>query len=197
MLLHDPKYQRLLRYLHGTNCMNQNDMGRASLGGAHACIILTNKNAIDPVTIDHRNILQGLAMKKYVQDTEGTNLRLCMQLIKASSKQHYISSMGQHRSANLDQLIIVEEVKMALLAKSCFAPGIISFISNLIMSSGEDEDDEEQEEPWVTEYVQGMGHEIYRRRLSTMMENRYFSELVRLIYKKLRAIVFAIEVSCN
>ena len=26
---------------------------------------------------------------------------------------------------------------------------------------------------------------------------RYFSELVRLIYKKLRAIVFAIEVNCN
>jgi hypothetical protein len=42
-----------------------------------------------------------------------------------------------------------------------------------------------------------MDHEIYRCRLSTMMENRYFSELVRLIYKKLRAIVFAIEVNCN
>ena len=121
-----------------------------------------------------------------------------MQLIKSDSKQHYISSIGQHRATNLDQLIIVEEIKMALLAKSCFAPGIISFISNLIMSSGEDEDgDADEEEPWVAEYVQGMDHEIYRCRLSIMMENRYFSELVRVIYKKLRAIVFAIEVSCN
>ena len=56
---------------------------------------------------------------------------------------------------------------MALLAKSCFAPGIISFISNLIMSSGEDDDDNdeeipEEEEPWVEEYIQGMDHEIYR-----------------------------------
>ena len=44
---------------------------------------------------------------------------------------------------------------MALLAKSCYAPGIISFISNLIMSSGEDEDgdDGESEEPWVVEYI--------------------------------------------
>lgn len=90
---------------------------------------------------------------------------------------------------------------MALLAKSCFAPGIISFISNLIMSSGEEQADDdnglEEEEPWVIEYVEGMDHEIYRCRLSTMMENRYFSDLVRLIYKKLKAIVFAIEVSCN
>lgn len=154
MLLHDPKYQHRLKYLHGTNCMNPFDMGRASLDGAETCIILTNKNAVEPVTIDHRNILQGLAMKKYVQDTQGENLRLCMQLIKASSKQHYLSSIGQQRSTSQDQLIIVEEIKMALLAKSCFAPGIISFISNLIMSSGEDEDgDDGDEEPWVTEYV--------------------------------------------
>ena len=34
---------------------------------------------------------------------------------------------------------------MALLAKSCFAPGIISFISNLIMSSGEEEDADDEE----------------------------------------------------
>ena len=103
----------------------------------------------------------------------------------------------------MDQLIIVEEIKMALLAKSRFAPGIISFISNLIMSSGEENEDgnnddgKEEEDAWVKEYVAGMDHEIYRCRLSTMMENRYFSDLVRLIYKKLKAIVFAIEVSCN
>lgn len=88
---------------------------------------------------------------------------------------------------------------MALLAKSCFAPGIISFISNLIMSSGMEEggDDDEAEEPWIEEYEKGMDHEIYRCRLSIKMNNRYFSDLVRLIYKKLKAIVFAIEVNCN
>ena len=42
-----------------------------------------------------------------------------------------------------------------------------------------------------------MDHEIYRCRLSTMCDNRLFADLVRLIYKKLRAIVFAIEVNCN
>mmetsp|Transcript_13889 Transcript_13889/g.18951 ORF Transcript_13889/g.18951 Transcript_13889/m.18951 type:complete len:118 (+) Transcript_13889:360-713(+) len=117
-----------------------------------------------------------------------------------------MSSIGSQRvvgaSTNQDQLIIVEEIKMALLAKSCFAPGIISFISNLIMSSGEDDDDDDdgelgEDDPWVEEYIQGMDHEIYRCQLSTMMENRYFSDLVRLIYKKLKAIVFAIEVNCN
>jgi hypothetical protein len=66
MFLHDPKYQHLIKYIQGSSCLNQIDMARASLVTAETCIILTNKNAVDPVTIDHKNILQGLAMKKYV-----------------------------------------------------------------------------------------------------------------------------------
>jgi hypothetical protein len=38
-------------------------------------------------------------------------------------------------SAAHDQLIIVEEIKMNLLAKSCFAPGLISCLSNLSASA--------------------------------------------------------------
>jgi hypothetical protein len=74
-------------------------MARASLEHAEAAVILTNKNAVDPVTIDHKNILQGLSMKKYVQVVGGRNLRLCMQLIKSHSKQHYVSSVGSQKSA--------------------------------------------------------------------------------------------------
>jgi hypothetical protein len=31
-------------------------------------------------------------------------------------------------------LVIVEEIKMNLLAKSCFAPGLITLIGNLVSS---------------------------------------------------------------
>tara|TARA_B110000305_G_C18882306_1_gene378134 strand:+ start:259 stop:456 length:198 start_codon:yes stop_codon:yes gene_type:complete len=63
-----------------------------------------------------------------------------------------------------DQLIIVEEIKMNLLAKSCFAPGLISMISNLIASAGDIDSDGQPE--WFKEYSEGMGHEIYRRQIS-------------------------------
>ena len=75
-------------------------------------------------------------MKKYVYATTGNpNMRLCMQLIKPESKQHYKSSLSMPSS--MDQIIIVEEIKMNLMAKSCFAPGLISLISNLISSSSD------------------------------------------------------------
>lgn len=50
---------------------------------------------------------------------------------------------------------------MNLLAKSCFAPGLISLISNLFSSSGE-LDLNEFGEDWLKEYGEGTGHEVYR-----------------------------------
>ena len=95
--------------------------------------MLTNKNSRDAQGTDHKNILTGLAIKKYVFDRTGDpQVRLCMQLVKPESKKHYYSSLNM--PSQNDQLIIVEEIKMNLLAKSCFSPGLISFISNLIAS---------------------------------------------------------------
>jgi len=54
---------------------------------------------------------------------------------------------------------------MNLLAKSCFCPGIIALLGNLITSAGENEIDDIGEE-WIKEYMMGMGHEIYRTPLS-------------------------------
>ena len=62
----------------------------------------------------------------------------------------------------------------------------------------EDDLDAPSDEPkWESEYKEGLDHEIYRCALSPKLENKYFSEVVRLIYKQQKAIVFAIEVKCN
>ena len=50
---------------------------------------------------------------------------------------------------------------MNLLAKSCFAPGLISCMSNLFASTGSVNIDSMSKE-WFKEYAAGMGHEIYR-----------------------------------
>ena len=84
MFLYTPEFQNKLTYVKG-NTMNTEDLKRAALAQARCCIILTNKNAKDSIGIDHKNILQGLAMKKHVQDSTGSNLPLVMQLIKAES----------------------------------------------------------------------------------------------------------------
>ena len=102
-------------------------------------------------------------------------------------------------SAAHDQLIIVEEIKMNLLAKSCFAPGLISCLSNLSASAttvGMDQDSLEKE--WLMEYVDGMGHEIYRVNIA---ENEFFTpfdlsfkKVAEICYAEFQAVIFALEI---
>lgn len=95
MFLHDPKYSIMIKYLKGSP-MNPKDLERAAAADAETAILLTDRNSTDAYGTDHKNILIGLAMKKFVYDTTGKHLRLCMQLIKPESKQHYNSSIGEH-----------------------------------------------------------------------------------------------------
>ena len=137
MFLHDPNYETAIKYISG-NPMTNKCLERADIINAQTCILLTNKNSKDAVGMDHKNILIGLAMKKYVFDhkkDKSDNMRLCMQLIKPESKQHYFSSISVPSAS--DQIIIVEEIKMNLMSKSCFSPGIVNFISNLISTTGD------------------------------------------------------------
>lgn len=198
IFLRDPNYEFSVHYLNG-NAINSKDLARAVTERAKVCILMTNMKSRDPVGMDHKNILTGLALKKYVLDmtNKKVNLRLCMQLLKAESKLHYQSSImtSKRHLSDQDQIIIVEEMKMNLIAKSCFSPGLITLVSNLITSSTDL--NEETDERWVEEYSEGMGHEIYRIKLSDKMERKYFIDIVRIIYKKTNAIVFAIEVKCN
>ena len=130
--------------------MVERDLKRSQATKSKACVILTNKYGKDSYSADHKNILTGLAIKKYVyHQTGGESIRLCMQLIKPESKTHYYSSLNMISN---DQLIIIEEFKMNLLAKSCFSPGIISLLSNLTQSAG-DFDYGDFDEEWLKEYM--------------------------------------------
>ena len=80
---------------------------------------------------------------------------------------------------------------MNLIAKSCFCPGIIELIGNLITSAGEQEGDMEYE--WLNEYTKGMGHEIYRTDLSFKFQGKSFSEVATIVYNEFKGILFGIE----
>ena len=178
-------------------------MDRANATEAKACILLTNTSN-DESRSDHKNILLGLFIKKFVYHKSRINLPLCLQLINPESKVHFKSSLNIPSN---DQLIILEEIKMNLLAKSCFCPGIICMISNLIASSNESQ---EMPHQWLKEYAQGMEHEIYRVEVSIKMQNHSFKEVAKRVYNKYNgknsliteiilflAIIFALELQVD
>eukprot|EP00352_Strombidinopsis_acuminata_P003177 CAMPEP_0176396098 /NCGR_PEP_ID=MMETSP0126-20121128/43946_1 /TAXON_ID=141414 ORGANISM="Strombidinopsis acuminatum, Strain SPMC142" /NCGR_SAMPLE_ID=MMETSP0126 /ASSEMBLY_ACC=CAM_ASM_000229 /LENGTH=120 /DNA_ID=CAMNT_0017769391 /DNA_START=690 /DNA_END=1052 /DNA_ORIENTATION=+ len=84
---------------------------------------------------------------------------------------------------------------MNLLAKSCFAPGLISMISNLI-ASAQKNDEEGFEEDWLKDYVEGMDHEIYRVNILEIdyQSGLSFNQVARIAHSNYSAIVFAAEI---
>lgn len=161
IFLRNPKYEMYMFYLQG-NPLLEKDLERASVLKASSCVVMTLKQNLNADIIDHRNILTGIAIKKYAHANKVKNFKFCIQLIKPESKKHFYSSI---KSSINDQIIVLEEIKMNLMAKSCFCPGIISLIGNLVRSSG-DQESQKLKKKWIKEYSNGMGHEIYRTRLS-------------------------------
>ena len=84
---------------------------------------------------------------------------------------------------------------MNLLAKSCFAPGLIAMISNLIQSAG-DIDMSINEQEWFKEYAEGMGHEIYRMQINAEDYPSIisFKKIAEIAYSEYGAVVFALEI---
>src|SRR5574344_1132898 len=100
---------------------------------------MTDKYSEDPHSTDHKNILMSLAIKKYFLQKKIYDSSLFIQLIKPENKIHYqsgLQSLSVSSKCSSDQVIIVEEIKMNLLSKSCLIPGIIPMMTNLVSSSG-------------------------------------------------------------
>ena len=193
LFLHTGKYELNLKYLKG-NPILEKDLERADILNAKASVIMTDKFTDDPHSIDHRNILMSLAIKKYFLQKEIYDSSLFIQLIKPENKIHYqsgLQSLNKGNKGSSDQVIIVEEIKMNLLSKSCLIPGIIPMITNLVRSSGSSD---ETEFTWLNEYLEGTGHEIYRAKLNESFKNNTFCQISQVIYEQYDAIAFALEI---
>lgn len=70
-------------------------------------------------------------------------------------------------------------------------------VSNLISSSGEPPKRAESDNEWLEDYWHGKGYEVYKVYLSSEFHGQKFSWVAAKIYKKFRAILFALELGQN
>ena len=125
--------------------------------------------------------------------------RLCLQLNKPESCNHYYSILQNNYQRNMisDKLLVIESLKINLLSKSCITPGIISLISNLIISSAFDKGELfKTEEDWIKEYKEGQQYEIYKyKNIHGDLLFYNFQTLAQEIYNKFHSIVIALEIN--
>ena len=84
---------------------------------------------------------------------------------------------------------------MNLLSKSCLTPGIISLISNLVISSGYKKLNSSNESEWLKEYIEGQQYEIYKyNSIRGELLFKSFEGIAQELYMKYHAILIALEI---
>ena len=210
IFIHSKDYNNSLFYLQG-NPMLEEDLLRADILNSKAAVIFTNQNCNDPFSADHMSLLIALYIKKFYYNTcieinnsinltnynfkLHHNFRLCLQLNKPESNFYYQNTLQNTYKKNMfkDQIFVIEELKMNLLSKSCLTPGIISLLSNLIMSSGNIKNENIPE--WLKEYSEGREYEIYKMNIEGEMMWMNFKEICIDIYNKYQGIPIALEIN--
>ncbi|KAJ1352345.1 hypothetical protein KIN20_008663 [Parelaphostrongylus tenuis] len=120
--------------------------GRARLGSAHACFILSARHQNKKIITDEHTILRSWAVKDFAP-----HVKQYVQIFKPETKMHI---------EHAEVLICEDEFKYSLLANNCICPGISTFIT-LLMHTSRGEEGKKSTEPWHKVYGFHSGNEIY------------------------------------
>ena len=119
--------------------------------------------------------------------------KLIIQLLKPESVQSFSLLISGKKSD--EQIVCIDQLKISLLAKGCLCKGIISLISNLIITNNFDESVEEQlgKLTWIEEYKNGKDYEIYKIPLDYLRGYK-FDIVVDKIYNEKKTIIFGLNI---
>ena len=147
---------------------------------------------------DRENTLQNLTSTKNVdnvkeEENDDISSRLIIQLLRPESEHSFALSVS-NKKAN-DQIVCIDELKISLLAKSCMCRGIISLISNLVITNNFDEEMEKQfgKLQWIEEYKNGKDYEIYKIPLDHSRGYK-FVQVADKIYNEKNTILFGLNI---
>ena len=147
---------------------------------------------------DRENTFQNLTTSKNAdnikeEENDDISSRLIIQLLRPESEHSFALSVS-NKKAN-DQIVCIDELKISLLAKSCMCRGIISLISNLVITNNFDEEMEKQfgKLQWIEEYKNGKDYEIYKIPLEHSRGYK-FVQVADKIYNEKNTILFGLNI---
>ena len=129
---------------------------------------------------------------KEEENDDKISSKLIIQLLRPESEHHFALSVSNKKT--IDQIVCIDELKISLLAKSCLCRGIISLISNLVITNNFDEEMEKQigKLHWIEEYKNGKDYEIYKIPLDHSGGYK-FIQVADKIYNEKNTILFGLN----
>mmetsp|Transcript_16259 Transcript_16259/g.26821 ORF Transcript_16259/g.26821 Transcript_16259/m.26821 type:complete len:1041 (-) Transcript_16259:265-3387(-) len=205
-LIRSFRYRSRVTYIKGSFLIKE-DMERAKVRQANACIVLADEFTSQPLEEDAAIVLRALAVKKFSSRTS-----TFVQLLRPLCPNHVVNE-------NLDLAVCINELKMGILARSCSCAGINALLCNLFTSRtqtifmdergyitrsltssdilhnpGSSLSSSRNREYWLAEYDAGCSHEIYLVQLAETFAGMSFADAAVIMYTEFDVLLLAIEV---
>ncbi|ESO12525.1 hypothetical protein HELRODRAFT_63354, partial [Helobdella robusta] len=178
------KYYVQVFYIQG-NVMNPDDLIRAQLKTADACLILADKYCLDVDAEDAANIMRVISVKNFV-----AGVKVIIQLLQYHSKT-YLMNIPSWNWEKGDDAICLSELKLGFIAQSCLAPGFSTLMANLFTMRSYNSDSDDGS--WLHAYKRGSGMEMYSIELSKFFIGMTFPEAAEICFQELKILLIAIE----
>jgi len=140
-------------------------LDRARFDKAEEIVVLPNMTTADTRGDDGMNIMRAFAIIAMVPEVELT----CMLHTMDHRPNDFVYLDGK------TTFLSIGAFKLQMLAKACLVPGVLSFMSNLCKTVGDN--DEARGEAWQNEYEEGLGMEIYEVPLNESYHGMSFHEV--------------------
>ncbi|XP_072342195.1 calcium-activated potassium channel subunit alpha-1-like [Scyliorhinus torazame] len=164
--------------------LNPSDLDRIRPDIADACLILADKNCLNPEAEDSTNIMRAIAVKQYWPE-----IRVIAQVLQYHSKA-YLQNLPSWDMKKRDSVICLSELKMGFIAQNCIVPGFSTLLANLFVKKSKEE---LKTGTWLDIYQEGLSQELYTEFLSDTFVGMNFSSVCELCYIRLKLLLIAIK----
>ncbi|XP_020623677.1 calcium-activated potassium channel slowpoke-like isoform X2 [Orbicella faveolata] len=191
--LPDAELQSLLKkhfvhvsFFKGT-VLSGDDCGRVKMKMADCCIVLCNRECVDPSEEDAENIMRVVAIKNYYP-----RIRLIIQLLQYQNKSYLLNIPSWNPKCG-DDVVCISELKLGFIAQSCLSPGFSTLLANVFSMRSNDTTDVTESDFWQTYYIEGANLEMYTETLSISFKGMGYQQVAEICFGKLGLLLIAIE----
>nr|XP_058942213.1 calcium-activated potassium channel slowpoke-like isoform X3 [Pocillopora verrucosa] len=191
--LPDAEMQSLLKkhfvhvsYFKGT-VLSAEDCKRVKMKVADSCIVLCNRECVNPSEEDSENIMRVVAVKNYYP-----GIRVIIQLLQYQNKS-YLLNIPSWNPKRGDDVVCISELKLGFIAQSCLSPGFSTLLANVFSMRSHETSDTTESDSWKTHYIEGANLELYTETLSSSFKGMTFQQVAEICFGKLGLLLIAIE----
>uniref|UniRef100_A0A8B7WGX0 Potassium channel subfamily U member 1 n=1 Tax=Castor canadensis TaxID=51338 RepID=A0A8B7WGX0_CASCN len=176
-------YMAYTTFVYGS-ALKWEDLSRAAVEYAEACLIIANPLCSDSHAEDTSNIMRVLSIKNYYPKA-----RIIIQILHSHNKA-LLPKIPTWNWSSGDNIICFAELKLGLIAQGCLVPGLCTFLTSLFIKQNQKVT---PKQPWQKSFLNGLKNKIVTQRLSDDFAGMSFPEVSRFCFVKMNLMLIAIE----